>query len=332
MIALIYAEGRVVVREISSGTIIFDQILPTEYLLIRARVAWSPTGDRLAAGVASHVYIWNTDDFMLTQSLMAGSEDALVYQEQDIYYPAGFYDVEWSYDGEFLFSSSVNTRYTIWSFQNNVFIVDQIIGGNPSPAVLFANDQRISIGSHYFDIQTQTFTRLDVSHYYCTRPTVTMASNSTRTLLVIGGLRGCVSELDPIMGQETIFYQLYEDGDVRDVAWSPDNSMIAAIDTAGRLYQIERTSAEFIVLADIETELYAVAWSPDGEQIAYGGAPLDSGEDSFSVFSLLSNLHPTTDAGADQTLTSNTTNTATVTLDGSILMEKLSGMFGHLIM
>lgn len=300
MIALVYTEGRVVVRETSSDTIIFDQTLRVEYLLIRARVAWSPTGDRLAAGVGSYVYIWDASNFTLIQSLMAGSEEALVYQEQDIYYPAGFYDVEWSRDGEFLFSSSVNTRYAIWSFQNNIFIVDKIVGGNPSPAVLFTNDQRISTGSHYFDIQTQTFTRLNASHYYCTRPTVTMKINSTRTLLAIGGLRGCVSELDPIMGQETTVYQLYEDGNIRAVAWSPDDSMIAAVDTAGRLYQIERSTGEFTVLADVGTELYAVDWSSDGGQIAYGGAPLASGEDNFNVVSLAGDVFSIGNADDDE--------------------------------
>lgn len=311
MIALVYVEGRVVVRETSSGTIIFDQTLPIEYLLIRARVAWSPTGDRLAAGVGSYIYIWDVSDFTLIQSLMAGSEDALAYIEQNIYFPAGFLNIQWSSDGEFLFANSTNVRITLWSFQDNTFMVDEIAGVSATSAILFANDQLISSIGRYLDIQTQTYTRTRSDYYYCSPPVSSLAGDSSLTFVVAGNLRGCISEIELLTGQEVAFYQLYEDGSIRAVVWSPDDSMIAAVDTVGRLYQIDRATSEFTVLADVGVELYAVDWSPDGEQIAYGGAPLASGEDSFSIVSLTENT-PTADAGADQITT-----TTTVTLDGS---------------
>ena len=317
MIALVYAEGRVVVRGTSSDTIIFDQPLPTEYLLISGRVAWSPTGDRLAAGVGSYVYIWDASNFSLMQSLMAGSTESLVNTGQDIFVAAGFLNIQWSSDGALLFANSTDVRRTLWSFQDNTFIVDEIAGVSASSAILFGNNQLISYIGRYLDIQTQAYTYTQTGFYQCSSAVSSLAGNSSLTIAAVGHLRGCISEIELLTGQETAFYQLYEDSSIRAVAWSPNNSMIAAVDTAGRLYQIDRTTGEFTVLADVEVELYTVDWSPDGNQIAFGGAPLAMGEDSFTIVSYFSNIPPTSNAGVDQNLSADTSGFATVTLDGS---------------
>jgi hypothetical protein len=130
-VARVYADGRPEVLDASTNRVILEDTVELPNPLLRAKVDWSLTGDRLAAGIGAQVYIWDVENARLLETVHAGGDEPLVYFEDGSYIPEGFVSLQWDTSGTLLMAKSVSSRYTVWSTEQQTFIADQAIN-NPS--------------------------------------------------------------------------------------------------------------------------------------------------------------------------------------------------------
>ncbi|MBK8032859.1 MAG: hypothetical protein IPK17_25945 [Chloroflexi bacterium] len=290
-LALVYADGRLEVLDASSQRIILEDMVELPNPLLRAKVDWSPTGDRLAAGIGSQVYIWDVQNRRLLQTVEAGGAESLVYFEDGAYVPEGFVSLQWDSTGALLLAKSVSSRFTVWSIEHQAFIVDRVFGNNPVPIVWLVDDRRISNGQSVFDIlnQSRVFVGLDAQRLpgvlsNC-GPFSAIDINRDRTWIVQATIYDCIIIRDAATGSEIAGYQisglisLYENGmtlaehmnPIWDVSWSPDDRAIVAVDSSGAVRVVDVATGNVTLIAQHDGPLYAVDWADDNSAIAYGG-------------------------------------------------------------
>ncbi|MBK9749560.1 MAG: WD40 repeat domain-containing protein [Chloroflexi bacterium] len=277
-LARVYAEGRLEVLDASSQRIILEDMVELPNPLLRAKVDWSPTGDRLAAGIGSQVYTWDIENGRLLQAVDAGGAESLVYFEDGSYIPEGFVSLQWDSTGALLLAKSVSSRFTVWSTEQQTFIVDQVIGNNPVPIVWLTDNQHISTGNSVFDIQNQT--RVFVPRLGQQIPEaashcgvyLSIASNADRTQIAWGTWNGCIVILDAATGDQIAGYKIADNSNpIWGVGWSPDDRAIVAVDSLGAVRVVDVATGNVTLIAQHDGPLYAVDWADDNSAIAYGG-------------------------------------------------------------
>lgn len=275
-LAQVYAEGRLEVLDTSSNRLVLEDSIVLPNPLLRAKVDWSPTGDRLAAGIGAQIYIWDVETERLLETVEAGGPESLVYNESGYYAPEGFVSLQWDSSGTLLMAKSVSSRYTVWSTEQQAFIVDQVIGNNPVPVVWLAGDQRVSTGNSYLDIQTQEYVvlstqRLPEATSQC-GVYLSISSSSDRTRIAWGTFNGCVIIIDGATGNQIAAYKIAENGEsIRDVNWSSDDSAIVTVSSMGSVQVLDVATSSVTMIAQQDGSLYAVDWADDNSAIAYGG-------------------------------------------------------------
>ncbi|MDX2162265.1 MAG: WD40 repeat domain-containing protein [bacterium] len=303
-IARVYAQGRLEVLEAASNRTVLEDTVALPHPLQRAKVDWSPTGDQLAAGIGAQIYIWDVGTTQLLETINAGGSEPLVYFEDGSFIPEGFVSLQWNSTGLLLMAKSMSSRFTIWSKDQLVFIVDQVTGNNPVPIVWLADDRHISNGTSVFDIQDPTSRfiprqgqPLEGVLNNC-GPYSSIATNANRTLIVQATIYDCIVITDAFTGDEIGGYQiseilsLYENdleliehmNPIWDVSWSPDESVIIAVDSQGAVRVVDIATGSVTLIAQQSGPLYAVDWADTNTAIAYGGSTL--GEDT--VFATVS--------------------------------------------
>jgi WD40 repeat protein len=276
-LARVYAEGRLEVLDTSTNLLVLEDSIELPNSLERARVDWSPSVDRLAAGIGAQVYIWDVANWRLLETVQAGRGEPLVYFEDGSYIPEGFVSLQWDSTGTLLMAQSVSSRYTVWSTDQQAFIVDQVIGNNPVPIVWLADDRHISNGDSVFDIYNQTPVFVQLSPQRLTGvvsncgPYSSIASNSDRTQIVRATIyRGY--QITPgwpegISGIAVAEYM----NPIWDVSWSPDDRTIIAVDSLGAVRVVHVATGMVTLIAQQDGPLYVVDWADDNSAIAYGG-------------------------------------------------------------
>lgn len=280
-LAQIFASGRLQVTETDTSHAVIDEIVDLPYALLQAQVAWTPIGDRLAAGIGQHVYIWQLDTLQLSNTIIVGGEDQLVYSETGYYLPESVVSLEWDSTGMLLMAKSISSRFTVWSSQQNALIADQFYGNNPVPIVWLSDDRHLSNNFTLFDIQAETFSVLSPQRILTVTNNCSvggsLVSNSDRSLTAQGTYHGCIVITDPAAGRHIAGYKIAENqAFIQDVSWSPDETMIAAVDMLGSVYVLDLNTGAVAVIAQVEGELYAIDWSSTRNEIAYGGLALDN--------------------------------------------------------
>jgi WD40 repeat protein len=279
-LARVYAEGRLEVLEAFTGTVVLEDRIDLPNSLLRAKIDWSPAGDRLAAGIGAAVYIWDVENAQLLEIIQSGDSEPLAYNESGYYAPEGVVSLQWDSTGLLLMAQSMSSRYTIWSIEQQTFQVNWVIGNDPVLAVWMPNDRQIYIGSRYLDTQTQEFEAVRAERIPQVTGRcgafVTIASNIERTFISYGTGNGCIVIVDALTGDQIAGYQIVQNGrdgnPIWDVSWSPDSSAIVAVDSQGTVQVLNVATGAVTLLAQHEGALYAVDWADDGSAIAYGGS------------------------------------------------------------
>lgn len=276
-VAYVYADGRLEVLNIAFNKRAINETIITPYPLLRAKVDWSPDSKLLAAGIGSHVYIWQMEETpQLIAKLDAGVGEDHVYEEAGYYMPEGMSSLQWSSDGSLLLAQSLSSRFTVWSQLGKDLIFDQKIGNNPVPVVWLSDNYRISHGFTSLDIRTET--RFGAPGYRI--PWVQgncgvqspVANSSNKTQLAVGTQNGCVVIADGDTGDQIAAYKIAESGTfIRDIGWSPDDTSIVAVSEQGSMHVIDVETGSFVIAAQIDGALYAVDWASDNSAITYGG-------------------------------------------------------------
>lgn len=143
-LARVYAEGRLEVLDASSQRIILEDMVELPNPLLRAKVDWSPTGDRLAAGIGSQVYICDVQNRRLQQTVDAGGTEPFVYFEDGSYIPEGFGKACNGTVRARCCWRKACSRFTVWSTEQRNSSSSIRCWNNPVPIVWLTDNQHFS--------------------------------------------------------------------------------------------------------------------------------------------------------------------------------------------
>lgn len=277
--ARVFASGRLEILDVATNTVAWEREFALPYALHQAAVAWSPAGDRLAAGIGAILYIWDTESMHLFQTVQIGSDEPLIYFETGIEYPEGFVSLEWDSTGQQLLSSMISATISVWSVDKQQFIYQYITqsGSGYSAVVWLEGGTRFSTGRAVFDITTQSGAVYPTPHYI---PEVsgrcggisTITSRSDRQVIASGWHNGCIVLIDAATGDHLAAYRVKGiDTPILDLVWSPQENAIAAVTISGDFWIIEILTGRSVWFKESGIELHAVDWSSLNDTIAYGG-------------------------------------------------------------
>lgn len=278
-LAQIYASGLFEVVEIIDQQTVVRHTPELLYSLWSAQAAWSLGGDQIAVAIGSNIYLWDIESNQQLQTISAGGREELVYFEAGYYIPEGFVSLQWNKTGTLLMAKSISSRHTVWSFDEEKFIVDRTFGNNPIRVVWTSDEKGITGQDVYLDIETQEFVisrpqRIDFVTNSCGM-TTSIASNAARTLVTSGTSNGCIYISDTATGNQVAAYKItYHSIAVHDVSWSLDERLIIAVDDSGAVKVIDIATGKVALIDNQDGALYAVDWSDIDTQIAYGGLSL----------------------------------------------------------
>ncbi|MBK9124678.1 MAG: WD40 repeat domain-containing protein [Chloroflexi bacterium] len=261
----------------------FDALKEQTTTLLRARIDWSPDGKLLAAGIGPDVHVWETGTWNETAWYVAGGSEALVYFESGHHVPEGIVSLAWNDDSSLLLARSVSSRTTVWAGLTQALTFDQTAGNNPVAVHWLVGESNFTDGEGYIsssDSGSRTHPVPDLLAAGCLGGTGIDFSASQGSLAV-ATLNGCIIVVDATTGMQERHFRLLPQGlpvaDValRDLAWSPDGSEIAAISETGSLYIVSANSGDYYVInLPKSAVLSAVDWSSDGT-LAYVGLDAD---------------------------------------------------------
>jgi WD40 repeat protein len=279
-LAQVTATGYLEVLDVATERVVFDLKVELPYNLARAKLDWTPQGDILAAGIGARIYLWVVETGEVTEILPDGADNILIEREAGYSTPEGFVSINWDSTGTLLMAQSVGSRYMVWSKERNSFTFDQFFGNNPIPVTWISDNQKISNGEVHIDVETAERIVLNA------RPILGLSSmcashssvntNREQNLIAAGTLNGCVYLLDALTGDQLAGYKISDvSTPIWDVAWSPDESAIIAVDSSGAVQVVEIATGEVTLIAQHDGPLFAVDWALTDTEIAYGGVSAD---------------------------------------------------------
>jgi WD40 repeat protein len=279
-LAQVTAAGYLEVLDVSTGRVVFDLKIDLPYNLFRAKLDWTPQGDILAAGIGAQIYLWDVQTNEIIEILPDGAEDTLILNEAGSSIPEGFVSLEWNSNGTLLMGKTQSSRHLIWSIETYSFTFDQFFGNNPVSVTWANDDQYITAGSVYLDLAKEAFI---VFRTQSIRGLGSMCSeysevevNRDQTLITAGTLNGCVYIINALTGDQLAGYKISDvSTPIWDVAWSPDESAIIAVDSSGAVQVVEIATGEVTLITQHDGPLFAVDWALTDTEIAYGGVSAD---------------------------------------------------------
>jgi len=250
-----------------TGEILIDfQGVSPEY--VTSGLSWSPDSSRIVSAADDGVVrIWSV-------SYPNYSPGQLITTISPTTQDSGFVeDVAWSPNGQMIAVGRVYTRFTleIWNATNYTFInhfaadwVTKLSWNATSSQIAYA-DQNSRLGILNITSTQQQTVALGTSDGACT-----VSWNTTNNDVAIGYVNGEVSIWNP---SDKVSVSTMIDSPptyVENIAWSPDNSQIATANGDKHIRLWNSRTGELIQVMDTDVNIYAMAFSPDGSQIAYG--------------------------------------------------------------
>jgi WD40 repeat protein len=274
-LAQISAGGQLQVWATPSNQLVFAATTELPNSLLRAKVAWSTTGDRLAVGIGGAILIYSSESWNIVQTMRFSSDETLVYDEAGYNLPEGVVSLAWDSVDQRILVQTVSSRYLVWSFAESRFTFDQLYGNNPIPIVWLPGEQAITSGSTVLDLEQERFTVRRTSDVYIDSGCASMSSSSSSSdqrWIAQGTLNGCIKIVDALTGDEIAGFRISTtDAWVTDVQWSNDDRTIIAVTSLGEVYAVDLETSEVALIVQQPTPLYAVDWSPSNTEIAFGG-------------------------------------------------------------
>lgn len=293
LLARVQASGRLEILDVTTNQVIWEHEFDLPYALHQAAVAWSPVGDRLAAGIGAILYVWDTESMHLLQTVEVGSAEPLIYFETGIEYPEGFVSLEWDSTGQQLLSSMISATISVWSVDKQQFIYQYITqsGSGYSAVVWLEGGTRFSTGRTVFDITTQTGSAYPTPQHIAEVSggcggISTITSRSDRQVIASGWHNGCIVLIDAATGDHLAAYRISQvDTPILDLDWSPQENAIAALTASGDLWIVELLSGQSVWFKESGAELHAVDWSSSNDTLIYGGVIAQENQTFLSAIS-----------------------------------------------
>jgi WD40 repeat protein len=227
-----------------------------------------PNGDLIATVGGDHMLnIWNSSSGSLINSLITRVIP---------------YSVDWSSDGRYIVSSSIDIVEIRDVTGNPLFTIP----GAPEdvPLVRLSPDNELLLLSfsakiEVWDLRSRhmlvrnILSGLRQSIEWSLDGTAILAANIDRTHE--GDIYNLVVA-SPMTGERMRVYSGFP-SQLTSARWSPDETQIVATSVDGTLYLVDAASGAITPIVTAEVPLLSAAWSPFGGQVAIG-APLSSGE------------------------------------------------------
>lgn len=214
---------------------------------------WSPDGTKLA--VTPNMQIWDI-----------ATEQVVVTGEPIAY---GYLDVKWNPNGETLATTDIG---------GGVYLIDATTG--EITVLILAGSQLdwspdgtklvTGSGSQYqnkisvFDVANNR----SIFEAEGGRNSVDWSPDGTK--IVSSSLDSTVRIWEAISG-EALFTLSNHTDFVTHVSWNPDNQRVASASNDGTVRIWDGLTGEALEVIEVGSRVHAVAWSPDGDQLAYGG-------------------------------------------------------------
>lgn len=280
MLARIGDDGIFNVTVPSQNITLFQFARPST--LVKATVAWSPLGDRLAAGIGNRMYIWDVESWQLLYEYEVGSPSGFFTWINVDSIPEGVQTITWSVDGRYVVSGTYSYETSVWDTQQGemIFRKGDLSGGGPGRVWLSdggwmgdgANKLNAFSGEYLLpsvEDNQRAFGGSAEGGKTEPRPDNTQIAWGTDTgfLLII--------DLNTTWGiQGFDVTQISTAGfrrGIADISWDGTWNFIAVVSRDGELYVVNLTTSEVSTVLNVEGNLNAVDWNPHTNQVTYAG-------------------------------------------------------------
>ena len=280
MLVSIEVNGRLYVMMPSQNNIVFQFTRPST--LLKAAVAWSPLGDRLAVGIGNRMYIWDVASWQLLYEYEVGSPTGFFTWIDVDNIPEGVQTITWSVDGRYVVVGTSSYETSVWDAQEGqlIFRDGDLSGGGPG-RVWLSNDGWMGDGANRLNAFSGEYLYPSVEdnqHAFGgsnedgktePRPDNTQIAWGTDTgfLLIIDlnttwGIQG----FDVTQTSAAGFRR-----GIADVSWDGTSNFIAVVSRDGELYIVNLVTDEVASVLTIDGQLTTVDWNPRTNQITYAG-------------------------------------------------------------
>lgn len=271
-IARVLGSDTVEVLDLASGATVFTSSqhqTPVRW----ASVKWHPTDDtRLAAGLGSLLYIWDTSTGESTV-LQAGSPDGIADTEGGEV-PEVITSIDWGPSGDHLAACSLGGTLRTWTQSGEEWVLDLDMFVRQISSVAWSPDSELlyvglGLGLGTVDPVTgeiQSLGERTINPGFVT--SIDLSPDGQR--LASGTVYGQVLVWDT-EGNLIYFIENPPREEIREVRWSPDGSRFASAGPGNTVWVWDAATGEEVSVYQSSERIYSVAWSPDGKQLAYSG-------------------------------------------------------------
>jgi WD40 repeat protein len=283
LVAVAFISGNVIVYEQPSNNVVstIDSVQTYQQLGL-FQVAWSHDGSKLAIPSGNTVIIYDTTSWQISQTIQS------VQNVTPVEYPEiTLIDVAWKGDDSQIAGVSYAGTFEVWDVETGVqlFLMNQTGAYLYSVSWNSSSDQLATPGGAgagiwqlpSLDVQGAVTGDVGEMHQSSWSPDgqyLATVGNDNRILVwdmtVQDFYKPIFRELaghtlrTPTVGQDRLGYVL-------DVVWSPDGQHLVSSGSDGTIRVWDLESGQNIETIEVGSEVFAVDFSPDGTQIAYGG-------------------------------------------------------------
>lgn len=264
MLATAYSDGNVYIWD-ANGNLLHTLVAHIGGALA---VAWDNTSDILATGGFDNtIRIWDVAGGGNQIRILEGHSDPVTL-------------LDWNNDGSILASVGVFSleNFMIWDTSGEItswsLMATPLIGTinrirwSPDGSMI-----AVAVAPNLVGVVDTSDYSVDITFDAHEGEVISVAwyQDQERTEIISGGVDGTIRRWDILNESEIGVLDIVSDR-VWDLSYSPDGNQIAGALYNGSIYIWDAISGEIIETISTEAPLKTIAWSPDGESLAYGGS------------------------------------------------------------
>ena len=327
------------------GTPANDPHMP-EYV---SSIAYSPDGSLIAVGMGPEICYQSNNDYSIriidtathqivqnltyhfctvqsidwssdSSQLVSTADGAIVWDidtgQPSAFFPstmAGLIDNKWSTTNNHIASiSNADANINIWNSADGEVLSRFNVDG-PSSISWNSTGDRLVMGGGNITIFDPNDIRLIATLFTGPAGLVTWSPDNNRLAGI--GVDNIIHIWDPITGATLSTLQGHFET-ISQVTWSPDGQYIASASLDGTVRVWDTQIGEQVGVLEFQGQVYALDWSPDGSQLAYGGYRSDGQDAQVEIVTppgIILSATATPISTDVETPTTTPTETATVT-------------------